>query len=194
MKGFLHVLKGKIIHDIAINFELWHYKNNKEYCSEQGVKNMDLIKEAEELGFSQAAIMDTKNLVFVPEYRTFCEDNLCGNYDKNPACPPESGTAEEMMKQALQYEKTLVLQTMQGTDMEPKKAKLMQNKLTEQLAEKMRAEGKTDILIMTAGPYKHHSCMSAYCVDAQKMADAVGMLCWTNDGIVRYFSQILFHE
>lgn len=155
---------------------------------------MDLIKEAECLGFSEAAVMDTKDLVFVPEYRTFCEDNLCGNYDKNPACPPESGTVKEMMEKALKYEKTLVLQTMQGPEMDPKKAKLMQNKLTEQLAEKMKAEGKTDILIMTAGPYKHHSCMSAYCVDAQKMADAVGMLCWTNDGIVRYFSQILFHE
>ena len=50
------------------------------------------------------------------------------------------------------------------------------------------------ILIMSAGPYKHNSCMSAYCVDAQKMADAAGMLCWTDDGMVRYFSQILFHE
>ena len=29
---------------------------------------------------------------------------------------------------------------------------------------------------MSAGPYKHNSCMSAYCVDAQKMADAAGML------------------
>ena len=40
---------------------------------------------------------------------------------------------------------------------------------------------------MSAGPYKHNSCMSAYCVDAQKMADAVGMLCWTSDGMIRYF-------
>ena len=66
--------------------------------------------------------------------------------------------------------------------------------ISEELAEKMKAEGKTDILIMSAGPYKHNSCMSAYCVDAQKMADAAGMLCWTDDGMVRYFSQILFHE
>lgn len=155
---------------------------------------MDLIREAALLGFSEAAIMDTKNLVMVPEYRGFCEDNLCGNYDKNPACPPKCGTVDEMKTKVLKYEKTLVLQTMQEQSMDPKKAKLHQNKLTEQLAEKMKAEGKTDLLIMTAGPYKHHSCMSAYCVDAQKMADAVGMLCWTNDGIVRYFSQILFHD
>lgn len=98
---------------------------------------------------------------------------------------------------ALSYEKTLVLQTMQEDLHDPaeyKKAKLLQNKMTEELAEKMKADGKTDLLIMSAGPYKHNSCMSAYCVDAQKMADAAGMLCWTDDGMVRYFSQILFHE
>ena len=39
---------------------------------------MDLVKEAIFLGFSGAAVMDTKELVFVPEYRTFCEENLCG--------------------------------------------------------------------------------------------------------------------
>ena len=123
---------------------------------------MDLVKEAIFLGFSGAAVMDTKELVFVPEYRTFCEENLCGCYNVNPACPPESGTAEEMKQRALQYEKTLVLQTMQE-DMHDsaqyKKDKLLQNKMTEELAEKMKAEGKTDILIMSAGPYKHNSCM-----------------------------------
>ena len=151
---------------------------------------MDLMQEAILLGFSGAAVMDTKELVFVPEYRTFCEENLCGCYNVNPACPPESGTVEEMKQRALSYEKTLVLHD----PAEYKKAKLLQNKMTEELAEKMKADGKTDLLIMSAGPYKHNSCMSAYCVDAQKMADAAGMLCWTDDGMVRYFSQILFHE
>lgn len=151
---------------------------------------MDFIEEAKKLGFSDAAVMDTDKLVFVPEYRVFCEENACGNYDKNPACPPESGTVEEMKERALNYEKTLVLQTTQDSLMDYKKAKLAHNRLTEQLAEKMKESGKTDLLIMSAGPYKHNSCMSAYCVDAQKMADAVGMQCWTNEessGIFRRF-------
>ena len=142
---------------------------------------MNLIEEAKALGFSDAAVISTDQLVFVPEYRVFCEDNLCGNYDKNPACPPQSGTVEEMKEHALKYEKTLILQTMQDGLMDYKKAKLAHNKLTEQLAEKMKEEGITDLLIM-----------SAYCVDAQKMADAAGMLCWTSDGMIRYFSQVLF--
>ena len=72
---------------------------------------MDLIKEALSMGFANAAIMDTKDLVFVPEYRQFCEDNLCGNYNLVPACPPACGTVEEMHEKAMKYEKTLVLQT-----------------------------------------------------------------------------------
>ena len=65
---------------------------------------MDFIEEAKKLGFSDAAVMKTDKLVFVPEYRVFCEENACGNYDKNPACPPESGTVEEMKERALGYE------------------------------------------------------------------------------------------
>ena len=38
---------------------------------------MNLVKEAIDLGFSNAAVMDTKQLVFVPEYRNFCEENRC---------------------------------------------------------------------------------------------------------------------
>ena len=57
---------------------------------------MELIKEALSMGFANAAIMDTKDLVFVPEYRQFCEDNLCGNYNLVPACPPACGTVEEL--------------------------------------------------------------------------------------------------
>lgn len=159
---------------------------------------MDLIKEALSMGFADAAIMDTKDLVFVPEYRQFCKDNLCGNYNLVPACPPACGTVEEMQARALKYEKALVLQTvLKDPIMDPvlfKQAKHAQNILTEQLARQMQEAGKEDILIMSAGPYKNCSCMSAYSVDAQKMADAVGMVCWADDSDVRFFTQILFHE
>jgi len=105
---------------------------------------------------------------------------------------------EELQAKALKYEKALVLQTvLKDPIMDPvlfKQAKHAQNILTEQLARQMQEAGKEDILIMSAGPYKNCSCMSAYSVDAQKMADAVGMVCWADDSDVRFFTQILFHE
>ncbi len=82
--------------------------------------------------------------------------------------------------------------TIQTPEMEYKKAKHSHNQLTEQLAEQMKAAGMTDLLIMSAGPYKHHSCMSAYCVDAQEMADAVGMICWGHDGKSAIFRRFCF--
>ena len=39
---------------------------------------MDLVKEAIFLGFSGAAVMDTKELLFVTEYRKFCEETQRG--------------------------------------------------------------------------------------------------------------------
>ena len=95
-------------------------------------------------------------------------------------------------------QRSLVLQTvLKDPIMDPvlfKQAKHAQNILTEQLARQMQETGKEDVLIMSAGPYKNCSCMSAYSVDAQKMADAVGMVCWADDSDVRFFTQILFHE
>ena len=105
---------------------------------------MNLVKEAIDLGFSNAAVMDTKKLVFVPEYRNFCEENRCGCYNLNPACPPSCGTAEEMKQRAFRYKNTLVLQTTLEDSKDPaqyKKDKLRHNIMTEKLAGKMEAEG-----------------------------------------------------
>ena len=157
----------------------------------------DYISSAKQLGFTDAALLPVEDLVVVPEYRKFCEQNLCGNYGVLPACPPMSGTVEEMTAAMRKYRTALILM-METTPVdfkntaEQKAAKRHQNLLTEQLLEKIKADGLEDLLMMGAGPWKHASCMSAYCVDAQKMADAVHMKCWANDGKIRYFSLILF--
>ena len=157
----------------------------------------DIISLAKGMGFTDAALLPVEKLVIVPEYRRFCEENLCGNYNVLPVCPPMSGTVEEMTAAMRKYRTALVL-TIVTTPVnymdraEQRASKKHQNLLTEQLMEAMRADGLSDLLMMGAGPWKHASCMSAYCVDAQKMADAAHMKCWENDGKIRYFSLILF--
>ena len=109
----------------------------------------------------------------------------------------KSGTVEEMTARVRQHETALVLM-IEHTPKDPmdkqeqKADKRHQNELTEQLLARMHESGVTDTLMMGAGPWKTASCMSAYCVNAQKMADFVGMKCWENDGKTRYFSLILF--
>ena len=159
----------------------------------------DYVQLAKDFGFTDAALLPVADLVVVPAYRCFCEENLCGNHDVLPVCPPMSGTVEEMTANMRRYQTALVL-TIETTPncytdkAEQKAAKRAQNILTEQLMDQMRADGQTDLLMMGAGPWKTASCMSAYCVDAQKMADAVHMKCWENDGKIRYFSLILFGQ
>ena len=45
---------------------------------------------------------------------------------------------------------------------------------------------------MSAGPTRDSACMSAYCVDAAKMAEACGMEYWLGDKKAAFFSQFLF--
>ena len=159
----------------------------------------DYAAMAKAAGFTGAAVLPVRELVVVPEYRRFCAQNLWGNYGVLPACPPMSGTVEEMTADMRRYQTALILMIettpVDYWDMaEQKAAKKHQNLLTEQLMEQMRADGLTDLLMMGAGPWKHASCMSAYWVDAQRMADAVHMNCWADVGKIRYFSLILFQS
>ena len=159
----------------------------------------DYAAMAKAYGFTDAAVLTVREQVVVQEYRRFCAQHLCGNYGVLPACPPMSGTVEEMTADMRRYQTALILM-IETTPVdywdtaEQKAAKKHQNLLTEQLMEQMRADGLTALLMMGAGPWNHASCMSAYCVDAQRMADAVHMKCWADDGKIRYFSLILFQS
>lgn len=93
-------------------------------------------------GFTDAAFLPVRELVVVPEYRRFCEQNLCGNYGVLPACPPMSGTVEEMTAVMQRYKTALILM-IETTPAdyrdtaEQRAAKKHQNLLTEQLMAKM---------------------------------------------------------
>ena len=42
-----------------------------------------LLAKALELGFANAALVNTEDLVFIPSFRPLCEENLCGKYGVN---------------------------------------------------------------------------------------------------------------
>ena len=158
---------------------------------------MDYVTEAKALGFTDAALMPVRELVIVPEYRVFCEENLCGNYNVLPACPPASGTVEEMTARVRQYETALVLMVEHTpkdyTDrQEQKAAKRHQNELTEQLINRMHENGTTDTLMMGAGPWKTASCMSAYCIFVRRLAEQCGMEYDCGPGLLAFFGMYVF--
>lgn len=153
-----------------------------------------MIEKALAIGFSAAVIIDTDQLVYNPGFRKYCEDNFCGNYALMPGCPPGCGTPDEMHQRLLKYKKVLVLQTeLVPIKKEMSEYRLAQNQHNQLLMKLVEQLSLEDSLLMSCGPWRNYSCMSAYCIDAEKMAASCKLICWGNDGIVRLFSSILFN-
>ena len=178
----------------------------------------ELLAQAHAAGFADAAVISTKEFVFVPEYRKYCEQNLCGNYDKNYGCPPYCGTVEAMHEKACRYRKALVLQTQVEAhniydDAETKEYKKQHTAKIRRLMRTLREKGLIEAgMPIMAGPCnlcptckmvegqpcphgeEQFSCLSAYCIDVGRLAASCQMkLAWTGN-IVYFFSIYLFEE
>ena len=170
-----------------------------------------LLETALEMGFANAALMNTKDLVFMPTFRPLCEENLCGKYAVNYACPPACGTVEEMRRKVLRWPRALVMQTMWDIedpldDSQVKPAKSRHNRLTRQLIDQAGAPG---LMIGASGcslctpcaiteglpcrfPDRQYSCMSAYCIFVQDLAEHCGMEYDCGPGVTAFFSMYCF--
>ncbi|MGN0399306.1 MAG: DUF2284 domain-containing protein [Blautia sp.] len=177
-------------------------------------KNIE--KRAEELGFEKMKFMKTEDLKFVPDFRKFCEQNDCGNYGKNYACPPVCGTPEAMEAKVKQYENALVFQSRTPVnnifdDAETKAIKKIHTRKTLKAVEELKKGGlPEDGTFIMCGPCNfcdvckmaegeacvkenmRFSCLSAYCIDAMKMAEHCQMDMEWNGSEVSFFSLYLF--
>lgn len=174
----------------------------------------EMIALAVEEGFSAAQIIDTSDIVFDPMFRPFCEENLCGQYGVNYACPPDCGTPEEMKQKILAHKKALVLQTIweiaDYSDMDAiKPAKAGHNAAQIRLVKQLRARGCDGLIVGASGcalckpcaltkgqpcafPQFQYSCMSAYCIFVKKLADKCGMEYDCGDGLLAFFGMYVF--
>lgn len=168
------------------------------------------VQKALDLGFTNAVFMDVKDLEFDKNLRRFCEENTCGNYGKNYACPPDCGTPGEMEARVKSCSRALVLQTIQRvTDVmdpeETKKARKKHNGLTRDWLKAADGQGLTvmagpcavcSVCNKTEGkpcsfPQKVASCLSAYCICAEKMANHCNLPYWCGENQVAFFSMYL---
>lgn len=72
----------------------------------------EVIKLAEECGFTAAVELDIPSLQFHPEVRDMCAADKCHAYNKKWVCPPGCGTLEECEARIRSYKTGVVLQTM----------------------------------------------------------------------------------
>lgn len=171
----------------------------------------DLPELAMEMGFAAAALIETKDIEFIPAFRPLCEENLCGKYGVNYACPPDCGTVEEMKARVRKWPMAVVLQTvwdvddpMDGSETKPAKGK--HNKLTREFIDRTGLDG---LMVGASGcnlcetcaivegkpcrfPKLMFSCMSAYCIFVKDMADKCGMEYDYGPNTVALFSMFCF--
>ncbi|MDQ7094431.1 DUF2284 domain-containing protein [Desulfosporosinus sp. PR] len=71
----------------------------------------DVVAKVLALGAAHAAIAEVKDIIFNEEFRTQCEQNVCGNYNKNWMCPPAVGDIKDLKARVLKFERGLLIQT-----------------------------------------------------------------------------------
>ena len=176
------------------------------------MRKEEIEELAREAGFTNTARIPADHLVFEPSLRKYCEDNLCGNYGKNLSCPPACGTPEEMKKRTEVYETAWILRAISELDWHDAEAlkavRDRHNAGSRKLLEEFQKRGMAG-LAMLAGPCRacevccgaegkpcrfpdqQVSCISAYCMSAEKMAEEAGLPYWCGEGRVGFFSLYL---
>lgn len=70
-----------------------------------------LLSLAWEIGLHKTAVIPVSQIQFNPSFRSYCEENKCGNYNNNYSCPPDCGSQEDMKNRVLRYKNALVMQS-----------------------------------------------------------------------------------
>jgi len=170
--------------------------------------------EAQE--FQSAAIISTRDVVIHREFRAYCEENACGNYNANYGCPPDCGTPEFMEARVRGYSYALVMQTkLEIDDIDDKelvaevrkehvrKSRAVFRRLQEdgmELRDRMMLPGKCTFCkvckkaegLPCAFPDRKSSCLSAYGIDVTALCEACGMTIDWDGSSISYFSLYLF--
>ncbi len=165
-------------------------------------------------GFAAAALVDTADIPFDFSFRTYCGENLCGQYGVNYSCPPDCGSCQDMKDRVLEKQRALVLQTVweisDYTDTAAiKQAKAAHNQASLSLAKKLRQLGCPGFVVGASGcalcpecaikagqpcryPELQYSCMSAYCIFVKKLCDKCGLDYDCGAGLLAFFGMYVF--
>lgn len=174
----------------------------------------EMIDLAATEGFSAAQVVDTRKIVFDPSFRPYCEENLCGQYGVNYACPPDCGSPDEMKQRILAHHHCLLLQTMHQVEdysdkAAAKAAKRSHNAASLRLMQQLREKGVPGFMVGSGGcalcqpcrkkenlpctfPELQYSCMSAYCIFVKKLADEAGVEYDCGPGLLALFGLYVF--
>lgn len=168
---------------------------------------------AKDLGIKECKIASTDCLVFSPETRLMCEQNVCGLLGKTWACPPAVGSYDYCVKVCRSFKQMMVFSTV--TDLKgqfnPKgwhQARIKHEKATEAIAEQFRIERPDCLVLSTEGcevcssctypdapcpyPEKCFPSVEGYGILVLEVVKRLGMTFCYGPETLAYFSFILF--
>ena len=178
------------------------------------MKEQDLLNLATAEGFL-AALIDPKDIPVDRKFRLYCEQNLCGQYGANYACPPDCGTPEALHTRLLAEQQVLVITTTWEIEDYSDKtamihAKTAHNAAVLRLRQKMKDAGYPGFCagyngcplcdvcncktgLPCAHPEERIDCLSSYCVDVAALAKRCDLdFAWTPNKL-HLFGIIAFH-
>lgn len=158
--------------------------------------DLDVLNMAHAEGFS-ASLISVEHVPVDAKFRVYCEENLCGNYGANYACPPDCGSVEEVRDRLMEQDCALVVQTVWNIGSYENKHAVLESKRTHnaailRLTQKLRQSGLTGFCLGYGGcplcdpckrkenlpcihPDQRIGCMSSYCIDVGKLAAECGL-------------------
>ena len=166
-------------------------------------------------GAYKARVIPVSDVETDESFRRLCEQNVCGNYGKNWACPPDAGGITELIAELRSYEYILVWQTVgELEDSYDFEGMVEAGKLHTRTINEARAfcpeEPFSRYLCLGAGgcsvcevcakrtgePCRHPDLMTpsleTYGVNVSKLAPAAGMKYINGQNTVTYFAAVLF--
>lgn len=71
----------------------------------------NLIEDAKAFKATHAAIAKVKDIIFNKDFRKLCEQNTCGNYNKNWMCPPAVDSISDAQERVMRFQQGLLIQS-----------------------------------------------------------------------------------
>jgi predicted metal-binding protein len=175
----------------------------------------ELVEACIKAGAYKASIIPTDKIPFDENLRSYCEANICGNYGKNYACPPNVGESKELIEKAKRFKKALVFQTVtkieDSFDLDGMKKAASRHSKIADTVNKDIAKQFDNYLQLTAGectvcetcaivdgnpcrfPDKAISSLEAYCMNVSTLAERCNMKYINGQNTVTYFGAFLFN-
>ncbi len=160
----------------------------------------------------QAVIFSPEEIEFSDEVRAICEKNSCRGYGSCWACPPAVGSVESCREKCLQYDHALMFTT--ATKIEGKyniqgwhNARKAHEDITDAVVREFRTEHPDALTLSTEGclvcakcaypepcrfPDRMYPAVESFGIHVMKTAPKVGVRYNNGEGVVTYFSLILF--